>query len=212
MSLRDGTDTGVGTSEEIAESAHVMRRTAAAAILLILLFACTTSRNPAVSSPSSPTAALATPPTVLTTTHTDWPPETSRAFKLSLRVPPDWSTRWNPQRDGTLGDILDAGSWHFSRHLPECSPIPPGQALIALSEQTSGSEAGFPARPRRFETAHLRRLEVRVGCRQKAELFRFTVTGRQLYAWMMFGPDLPTGVRTKAEATLSTLRVEPTSP
>lgn len=197
---------------ERSRSQHLVMRRTAAATFLILLFACTTSPNPTVSSPSSPTAALATPPTVLPTTHTDWPQQTSRVFKLALRVPPDWSTRWNPQRDGTLGDIVDVGSWHFSPHLPECSPIPPGQALIALSEQLGGSEAGFPPRPRRFETRHLRRLQVRVGCSQKAQLFRFTVAGRQLYAWMMFGPDLPTGVRTKAEAVLSTLRVEPTSP
>ena len=190
----------------------MMRRTGYSVVVLIPLFACTTTPNPNVSSPSNPIAPSPTPPTLLPATHTDWPLQTSRAFKVSLRVPPDWSIRWNPIRDGTLGDILNVGSWHFSPSLPECRRIPSGQALIGLSEQSGGSEAGFPAIPRRFETKHLRRLEVRVGCSQKAQLFRFTAAGRQLYAWMMFGSDLPTGVRTKAEGVLSTLRVEPTSP
>ena len=32
---------------------------------------------------------------------------------------------------------------------------------------------------------------------------------RFLYAWVMFGRDLSTGLRTKAEAVLSTLEVDP---
>lgn len=111
-----------------------------------------------------------------------------------------------------------AGSWRFPA-LPECEPIPPGQALLALSEVVPINaaidytperlEREFPSRPRRFETTVLRSLGVRKGCDQpKAQLFRFGEAGRFLYAWVMFGRDLPTGVRTKAEAVLSTLEVD----
>jgi hypothetical protein len=70
-------------------------------------------------------------------------------------------------------------------------------------------ERDFPPRPRRFETTVLRSSQVRKGCIQpRAQLFRFREADRLLYAWMMFGRDLSTGVRTKAEAVLSTLEVD----
>jgi len=117
---------------------------------------------------------------------------------------------WNPLRDGTLGDILVAGSMRFPK-LPECEPIPRGQALLALSEVRASDdyplerlERDFPPRPRRFETTVLRSSQVRKGCIQpRAQLFRFREADRFLYAWMMFGRDLSTGVRTRAEAVLS---------
>jgi hypothetical protein len=40
------------------------------------------------------------------------------------------------------------------------------------------------------------------------QLFRFREADRFLYAWVMFGRDPSTGVRTKAEAVLSTLEVD----
>ena len=56
----------------------------------------------------------------------------------------------------------------------------------------------------------LRSSQVRKGCIQpRAQLFRFREADRFLYAWVMFGRDLSTGVRTKAEAVLSTLEVDP---
>jgi hypothetical protein len=56
----------------------------------------------------------------------------------------------------------------------------------------------------------LRSSQVRKGCIQpRAQLFRFREADRFLYAWVMFGQDLSTGVRTKAEAVLSTLEVGP---
>jgi hypothetical protein len=52
--------------------------------------------------------------------------------------------------------------------------------------------------------------QVREGCDQpRAQLFRFSEANRFLYAWVMFGPDLSTGLRTKTEALLSTLEVKP---
>lgn len=187
-----------------------MQRTGYIAVVLVILCACTMSGTANVARTSSSAIASSTAsPALLPATHSGWPLRTSRPFRVSLRVPPNWIIRWNPIRDGTLGDILNVGSWRFSPNLPECRHIPPGQALISLSAGIGGNEAGFGTRPRRFETTHLRRRQVREGCSQKAQLFRFTDAGRHLYAWMMFGSDLPTGVRTKAEAVLSTLRVEP---
>jgi hypothetical protein len=137
-------------------------------------------------------------------------------FGVAIQIPRRWSLVWNPLRDGTGGDIMVAGSWRF-RELPECEPIPPTQALVSLSEVVPADytrdqlDREFPPRPRRFETTALRSLGVRKGCDQpKAQLFRFRDAGRFLYAWAMFGRDLPTGVRTKAEAVLSSLRVNRT--
>jgi hypothetical protein len=144
--------------------------------------------------------------------HPSWPTQTDDRFDVSIRVAPAWTVSWNPQRDGTLGDIVLIGSWSFSR-LPECRPIPAGQALISLSEALpvdSVTASQYGPRPGRFETTHLRSLQVQKGCVQpRAKLFRFAESGRMLYVWMMFGRDLSTGVRTKAEATISTLSVEP---
>lgn len=108
--------------------------------------------------------------------------------------------RVDPLRDGTLGDILVAGSMRFPK-LPECEPIPRGQALLALSEVRASDdfplerlERDFPPRPRRFETTALRSSQVRKGCIQsRAQLFRFREADRFLYAWVMFGRDLSTG-------------------
>jgi hypothetical protein len=123
---------------------------------------------------------------------------------------------WNPLRDGTLGDILVAGSVRFPK-LRECEPIPLGQALLVLSEFRPSDdepleelEPDFPPRPRRFETTVLRSSQVRKGCIQpRAQLFRFLEADRFLYAWVMFGRDLSSGLRTKTEAVLSTLEINP---
>jgi hypothetical protein len=70
-------------------------------------------------------------------------------------------------------------------------------------------ERSFSPKPHRFETTVLRSSGVRKGCDQpKAQLFSFREEGRFLYAWAMFGRDLSTGIRTKAEAVLSTIRVD----
>ena len=101
--------------------------------------------------------------------------------------------------------------------LPECEPIPRGQALLALSEfrpaedePLEGFERDFPPRPHRFETTELRSSQVIKGCDQpRAQLFRFREANRFLYAWVMFGRDLSIRLRTKTEAVLSTLEVKP---
>jgi hypothetical protein len=77
-------------------------------------------------------------------------------------------------------------------------------------ESLDGIEREFPPRPRRFETTVLRSSQVWKGCDQpRAQLFRFREANRFLYAWVMFGRDLPPGLRTKAEAVLSSLEVNP---
>jgi hypothetical protein len=148
--------------------------------------------------------------------HPTWPVLTNQRAGITIRVPPSWSLVWDPLRDGTLGDILVVGSMRFGT-LPECEPIPRGQALLALSEfrpsegePLEGLERDFPPRPHRFEATVLRSSQVRKGCIQpRAQLFRFLEADRFLYAWVMFGRDLSTGLRTKTEAVLSTLEVQP---
>ena len=77
-------------------------------------------------------------------------------------------------------------------------------------EPLEGLERDFPPRPYRLETTVLRSSQVRKGCIQpRAQLFRFLEADRFLYAWVMFGRDLSTGLRTKTEAVLSTLEVQP---
>jgi hypothetical protein len=148
--------------------------------------------------------------------HPTWPVRTNQRAGIAIQIPPSWSVVWNPLRDGTLGDILVAGSMRFPK-LPQCEPIPSGQALLALAEfrpsddePLDGLDRAFPPRPRRFETTVLRSSQVRKGCDlPRAQLFRFREANRFLYAWVMFGRDLSTGLRTKAEAVLSTLEVNP---
>ena len=150
--------------------------------------------------------------------HRTWPVRTNQRAGITIQIPPSWSLVWNPLRDGTLGDLLVAGSMRFPQ-LPQCEPIPQGQALLALSEFRPSDdeplerlERDYPPRPRRFETTVLRSSQVRKGCIQpRAQLFRFLEADRFLYAWVMFGRDLTTGVRTKTEAVLSTLEVNPGS-
>jgi hypothetical protein len=145
-----------------------------------------------------------------------WPVRTNPRTGIAIQIPPSWSLVWNPLRDGTLGDILVAGSMRFPP-LPECEPIPRGQALLALSElrpsddePLEGLERDFPPRPHRFDTTVRRSSQVSKGCDQpRAQLFRFREADRFLYAWVMFGRDPSTGLRTKAEAVLSTLEVNP---
>ena len=148
--------------------------------------------------------------------HPTWPVRTNQRAGITIQIPPGWSLAWNPLRDGTLGDILVAGSMRFPT-LPECEPISRGQALLALSEfrpsddeSLEGLERDFPPRPHRFETTELRSSQVRKGCIQpRAQLFRFLEADRFLYAWVMFGRDPSTKLRTKTEAVLSTLEVQP---
>ena len=104
-----------------------------------------------------------------------------------------------------------------SPKLPQCEPIPPGQALLALSEfrpfddeALEGLDWDFPPRPRRFETTVLRSSQARKGCDQpRAQLFRSREANRFFYAWVMFGREFSTGLRTKSEAVLSTQEVDP---
>ena len=144
------------------------------------------------------------------------PSRTSQRAGISIRIPPSWAIVWNPLRDGTLGDILVVGSMRIPQ-VPDCELVPRGQALLSLSEFVpygddlpEGLERKFPPRPRRFETTELRSSQVMKGCDQpRAELIRFRDADRFMYAWVMFGRDLSTRVRTKAEAVLSTLEVDP---
>lgn len=148
--------------------------------------------------------------------HPTWPVRTNERTRITIRVPPSWSLVWNPLRDGTLGDILVAGSMRFPK-LSECEPIPRAQALLALTEfrpshdePLEGLERDFPPRPHRFETTVLRSSQVSKGCIQpRAQLFRFQEADRFLYAWVMFGRNPSTGLRTKTEAVLSGLEVNP---
>ena len=192
-----------------------MRRTIGILTCISVLTSCISTEEPdkVVSAPAqAPTSAPAPQGGQL---HPTWPVRTNQRSGITIRVPPSWSLVWNPLRDGTLGDILAAGSMRFPK-LPECEPIPRGQALLALSEVRASDdyplerlERDFPPRPRRFETTVLRSSQVRKGCIQpRAQLFRFREADRFLYAWVMFGQDLSTAVRTKAEAVLSTLEVD----
>ena len=123
-----------------------------------------------------------------------------------VESPARWDARGHPR--GGLDAIPEA---------PSVRADLAGQALVSLSEfrpsddePLEGLDRDFPPRPRRFETTELRSSQVRKGCDQpRAQLFRFREANRFLYAWVMFGRDLSTGLRTKAEAVLSTLEVDP---
>jgi hypothetical protein len=187
-----------------------MKQTLAWLAVALALQACVTS------GPGRDTTSLRPPET---TTPPPFPGSPSRAeqchedFGVCISVPAAWTISWDPLRDGTIGDILLAGSWSFG-HLPECRPIPSGEVLISLSEVLPREQAGreYDLRPDRFEATHLRSAQVRKGCVQpRAELLRFLAADRALYAWIMAGPELRADVRTEAEAVLSSLIVEPPS-
>jgi hypothetical protein len=200
-------------------SVHIewMRRTVGVLLGILVLSSCIAGDGSGTLD-STPTQAPTTPVPEERDRRATWAVRGNERLGVAIQVPPRWSLVWNPLRQGTVGDILVSGSWRFPK-LPECEPIPPGEALLAVSEvgpviasvdyTEQRLEREFPPRPRRFETTVLRSLGVRKGCDQpKAQLFRFREAGRFLYAWVMFGRDLPTGVRTKAEAVLSTLDVD----
>jgi hypothetical protein len=193
-----------------------MRRTIGILICVSVLSSCISTEKPNKVVSVPPQAPTSAPAPQRGKRHPTWPVRTNQRARIAIQIPPKWSVVWNPLGDGTLGDILVAGSMRFPK-LPRCEPIPPGQALIALSEfhpsddkPLEGLDRDFPPRPRRFETTVLRSSQVRKGCDQpRAQLFRFREANRFLYAWVMFGRDLSTGLRTKAEAALSTLEVDP---
>jgi len=193
-----------------------MRRTIGILIGVSVLMACISTEEPNKVVSVPPRAPTSAPAPRGGNHHPTWPARTNQRTGITIRVPPSWSLVWNPLRDGTLGDILVAGSMRFPT-LPECEPIPRGQALLALSEfrpsedePLEGFERDFPPRPHRFETTELRSLQVRKGCVQpRARLFRFLEADRFLYAWVMFGRDPSTGLRTKTGAVLSSLEVDP---
>jgi hypothetical protein len=193
-----------------------MRRTLGILICVSVLTSCISTEKPNKVVSVPPQAPTSAPAPQGGKHHPTWPLRTNQRAGIAIQIPPRWSVVWNPLRDGTLGDILVAGSMRFPK-LPRCEPIPPGQALIALSEfrpsddkSLEGLDRDFPPRPRRFETTVLRSSQVRKGCDQpRAQLFRFREANRFLYAWVMFGRDLSIGLRTKAETVLSTLEVDP---
>ena len=193
-----------------------MRPTIGILICVFVLTSCISTEEPNKVVSVPPGAPTSAPAPQGGKHHPTWPARTNHRTGITVRVPPSWSLVWNPLRDGTLGDILVAGSMRFPT-LPECEPIPRGQALLALSEfrpsedePLEGLERDFPPRPYRFETTVLRPSQIKKGCVQpRAQLFRFLEADRFLYAWVMFGRDLSTGLRTKTEAVLSTLEVQP---
>jgi hypothetical protein len=196
-----------------------MRRTIGILIRLIcvaVLSSCISTEAPIKAASMPPQTPTSAPPLRDGEQHPTWPLRTNQRAGITIQIPPSWSFMWNPLRDGTLGDILVAGSMQFPE-LSECEPIPRGQALLALCEFRPSAdeplerlERDFPPRPRRFETSVLRSSQVRKGCDQpRAQLFRFREADRYLYVWVMFGRDLSTGLRAKTEAALSTLEVNP---
>jgi hypothetical protein len=193
-----------------------MRWTIGILICVSVLTSCISTEEPnrVVSVP--PQAPTSAPAPQRGEHHPAWPVRTNQRAGIAIQIPPSWSVVWNPLRDGTLGDILVAGSMRFPKLL-QCEQIPEGQALLSLSEFPPSDdeplevlERDYPPRPRRFETTELRSSQVSKGCDQpRAQLFRFREANRFLYAWVMFGRDLSTELRTKTEAVLSTLEVDP---
>ena len=190
-----------------------MKRTLALFAIALALQACVTS-FPGRETRSVGPAETTTPPLATAVPASpSWAEQCHEDFGICVSVPAAWTISWDPLRDGTIGDILLAGSWSFG-HLPECRPIPSGEALIALSELLPRGQAGpeYAPRPDRFEVTRLRPAQVHKGCDQpRAELFRFLAADRALYAWIMAGPEFRTDVRADAEAVLSSLIVEPSS-
>jgi hypothetical protein len=187
-----------------------MKRTLVLLGIALALQACVTSSPGQEASPVGPTETTTPPPATGSPSRTE---QCHEDFGICVSVPAAWTISWDPRRDGTIGDILLAGSWSFG-HLPECRPIPSGEVLIALSEVLPPEQAGleYGPRPDRFVATHFRSAQVRKGCMQPmAELFRFLSADRALYAWIMAGPEFRTDVRNEAEAVLSSLIVEPVS-
>jgi hypothetical protein len=197
-----------------------MRRRIGVLVCITVLLSCTTVEDPERTLDGKQ-IAQPTPGVVLHDRHPNWPLRSNERFGIAMQLPPSWSLVWRPLRDGTIGDIVLVGSWRFS-DLSACARIPPGQALISLNEVSSVIASSdynerqlarsFPPTPRRFEITVLRRLEMSKGCDQpEAQLFSFGESGRYLYAWAMFGRNHSTGVRKKAEAVLSMVRVQQAS-
>jgi hypothetical protein len=190
-----------------------MKRPLALFAIALALQACVTSSPGQEATSVGPPETTSPPPGTLVPASRARSEQCHEDFGICVSVPAAWTISWDPLRDGTIGDIFLVGSWSFG-HLPECRPIPRGEVLIVLSEVVPRGQAGpeYAPRPDRFEATRLRSGQVRKGCVQPmAELFRFLEADRALYAWIMAGPELSTGVRTEAETVLSSLTVEPPS-
>lgn len=194
----------------------VRMRRVIAAIVCFFLVSCTAPGQPRASASEARSPSMSTGGQQ--DRHPDWPARSNGRFRIAIRVPPAWSLVWNPLRDGTVGDVMLVGSWRFS-DLPACVQIPRGEALLSLSEVVpliassdyteNQLDRSFPPKSHRFRITDLRSGGVAKGCeQQRAQLFSFREDGRFLYAWAMFGRDLSTGIRTKAEAILSTVHAD----
>lgn len=190
-----------------------MKRTLVLLGIALALHACVTSSPGQEASSVGPTETTTQPPATPPRASPSRMEQCHEDFGICVSVPPAWTISWDPLRDGTIGDILLAGSFSFG-HLPECRPIPSGEVLIALSEVLPREQAGreYGPRPDRFEATRLHSAQVHKGCDQpRAELFRFLAADRALYAWIMAGPEFGTDVRADADAVLSSLIVETVS-
>jgi hypothetical protein len=105
-------------------------------------------------------------------------------------------------------------------HMPEnaVEDMGPEDALVVIEERlgdldTASGPADYPARPEHFGPGNGYRSEA-VDCldRRKAFFDRFipfSDSGRRFYAYVAFGADTPTAIRTQAWAILDRLEFEP---
>ncbi len=105
-------------------------------------------------------------------------------------------------------------------HMPEnaIEDMGPTDALVVIEERRGDPEDGtvtradYPKRPGQFGPSHGYRSEA-VDCldRRKAFFDRFipfSDSGRRFYAYVAFGPDAPTAIRTQAWTILDRLDIE----
>ena len=179
-----------------------MKRTLVLLGIALALHACVTSSPGQEVSSVGPTETTTPPPATPVPASPSRTEHCHEDFGICVSVPPAWTISWDPLRDGTIGDILLAGSFSFG-HLPECRPIPSGEVLTALSEVLPREQAGREYGPGRIGSRPLtstRPRFARAVTNPWPKPFRFLSADRALYARIMAGPEFRTDVRTDADA------------
>jgi hypothetical protein len=172
--------------------------------------------------------ALQTGPTT-TSEAPEWTTFELPEARLTVSHPPDWLRAPERLMPGLVDprELVALSTFDARRGGENCAHMPenaiedmgPADALVVVEERLAESEGGtpsdYPPRPGHFGSGEGYPSEA-VDCldRRKEFLDRFipfSDVGRHFYAYVAFGPETPSAVRTEAWAILDRLEIAPRS-
>ena len=175
-------------------------------------------------------ASQALPPEPPTSTETtEWTAFALPDARLTVSRPPDWLRAPEPLMPGLVDplELVALSTFDARRGGENCAHMPenaiedmgPTDALVLVQERLGDLEGGlpsdYPPRPSRFGPSGGYPSEA-VDCLDRRKEFfdryiPFSDAGRRFYAYVAFGLETPSAVRTEAWAILDRLEIAPRS-